>query len=89
MKLKNTFTLTGLAGEYVAVPMDKPEAFHGIVKLNESGAEVFRLLTEGENETQIIRKLMEKYEGLDEETAKKAVAAVVEKLSAAGLLEES
>ena len=54
MKLKNSFTLTGLAGEYVAVPLDQADNFHGIVKLNESGAEVFRLLSEGKQEKEIV-----------------------------------
>ena len=87
MKLKQNFTLTGLAGEYVAVPTDEKNSFHGLVKLNESGAEVFRGLSEGENEEQLALRLMKKYEGLDRATANKAVAVVIEKLAAAGLME--
>lgn len=87
MKLKNNFTLTGLAGEYVAVPTDGAENFHGIVKLNESGAEVFRAFSEGQSEEQAAKRLMDKYTGLDEETAKKAVKIVVDQLWNAGLLE--
>ena len=86
MKLKNNFTLTGLAGEYVAVPLDGGSDFHGIVKLNESGAEVFRGMQEGQDEAQIARRLMEKFE-IDMETAEKAVRIVVDELSAAGLME--
>ena len=86
MKLKNNYTLTGLAGEYVAVPLDGGSDFHGIVKLNESGAEVFRGMQEGQDEAQIARRLMEKFE-IDMETAKKAVRIVVDELSAAGLME--
>lgn len=88
MKLKNNFTLMGLAGEYVAVPLDGGENFHGIVKLNESGAEVFCGLTDGQDTEQLARRLMEKYKGLDRETANKAVAVVVDQLKNAGLLEE-
>lgn len=87
MKLKNNFTLTGLAGEYVAVPVNGAENFHGIVKLNESGAEVFRAFSEGLNEDDAAKRLMGKYTGLDEETAKKAVKIVVDKLEKAGLME--
>ena len=86
MKLKNNYTLTGLAGEYVAVPLDGGSDFHGIVKLNESGAEVFRGMQEGQDEAQIARRLMEKFE-IDMETAEKAVRIVVDELSAAGLME--
>ncbi len=87
MKLKQNYTLTGLAGEYVAVPTDEKKGFHGIVKLNESGAEVFRGLSEGENEEQLALRLMKKYAGLDRETADKAVAVVISQLKEAGLME--
>ena len=88
MQLKKNFTLTGLAGEYVAVPVGNVEDFHGIVRLNESGAEVFRAMQEGLDEDEIIRQLMDQYKDLDNETARKAVSIVVEKLSAAGLIDE-
>ena len=88
MRLKGTFTLTGLAGEYVAVPLDGGDSFHGIVKLNESGAEVFRGLCEGLDQTEIARRLMEKYPGLDAATADKAVNVVIEQLKKSGLLDE-
>ncbi len=86
MKLKNNYTLAELAGEHMAVPMDNAENFHGIIKLNESGAEIFRLLNEGKEEKEIAEKLMEKYQ-LDAETAGKAVASVIETLNRAGLME--
>ena len=87
MKLKNNYTLAELAGEYVAVSLDRPEVFHGIIKLNESGAEIFRLLSEGNDENVIAQKLLEKYDDLDEATAEKAVGMVMAKLDEAGLLE--
>ena len=87
MKLKNNFALTELSGEYVAVALDNPDDFHGIIKLNESGAEVFRLLSEGNSEAQIVEKMMEKYR-LDRDTAQKATAIVLDSLRQAGLLEE-
>ena len=86
MKLKNNYTLTGLAGEYVAVPLDGNDTFHGIVKLNESGAEVFRGMQEGQDKAQIARRLMEKYD-IDRETAEKAIRVVADELHAAGLME--
>lgn len=88
MKLNNNFTLTGLGDEYVAVPLDGAKDFHGIVKLNESGAEVFRGLSEGLERGEIAKRLMEKYNGLDEATAQKAIDIVVDQLKASGLLED-
>ena len=88
MKLKNQFTLAELGGEIVAVPLDGMQDFHGIVKLNDSGAEVFRGLSDGENKEQLVARLMAKYEGLDAETAEKAVLSVLEALKDAGLTED-
>ncbi|MBO4788508.1 MAG: PqqD family protein [Lachnospiraceae bacterium] len=88
MKLKSNFVLTELVGEYVAVSMDPSTDFHGVVKLNKSGAEVFRALNEGLDEEQCIARLMEKFSGLDRETAGTAVELVVKELRDNGLLEE-
>lgn len=88
MKLKEKYTLAELGGDYVAVPLGGGESFHGIVRLNESGAEVFRGLNEGQNEAQIVQRLMEQYKDLDIPTARKAVAAVIKELKKAGLLED-
>lgn len=87
MKLKQNYTLTGLGNEFVAVPLGNDAVFHGIIKLNESGAEVFRGFSEGLDDVQVAKRLMEKY-GLDNEKARIAVATIVEKLSVAGLLDE-
>lgn len=86
MKLKNHYTVTNLGSEYAAVPLDHLDDFRGLIKLNESGAEIFRLLNEGKEEEEIVKQMMEKHQ-LDEETARKAVTLVIEKLSEAGLLE--
>lgn len=87
MKLKNQYTLTGLAGEFVAVPLDGGDGFHGLVKLNESGAEVFRGLIEGETESQLEERLMKRYPGLDVATARKAVSLTLDRLKGEGLIE--
>lgn len=86
MKIKGNYTVAELAGEYVAVPLGEGD-FRGVVKLNESGAEVFRGLIAGEQEEQLIGRLTAKYPGLDRETAAKAVALVLEELKEADLLE--
>lgn len=88
MKLKSTYTLVEMAGEYVAVPVGGTDDFKGIVRLNTSGAEVFRGLQDGLNENQLAERLMSEYDGLDLETAKKAVKIVTSGLMAQGLLED-
>ena len=88
MKLKKNFTLTGLAGEFVAVPLDGDKSFHSIIRLNKTGAEVFQAFSEGMDEEQAALKLMEKSKDLDRETAEQAVKIVTDKLKNAGLMEE-
>lgn len=88
MKLKSRFSLAELGGETMAVPLDETENFRGVLKLNESGAEVFRGLMEGEDTQQLVQRLMKKYEGLDAETAEKAVDTVLQTLKDAGLAED-
>ena len=88
MKLNHHFTLAPLGNEHIAVPLDNAEAFRGVVKLNDSGAEIFRGLIENENEEQLVRRLMDKYPELDKDTAAGAVTQVLKDLKAAGLLED-
>ena len=87
MNLKQTFTLVEIAGEYMAVPTDGSDDFKGIVRLNTSGAEVFRGLQNGLDKDQLVERLMSEYEELDSDTAKKAVEIVTSSLMAQGLLE--
>ena len=86
MKLIDEFVITKLSDEYVAVPLNRTEGFQGVVKLNESGAEVFRGLIDGQNEEQIVQRLQAKYPELDTEMAKKAVTQVLDSLKKTGIL---
>ena len=81
-------TVTKLADEYVAVPLNDAGMLHCLVKLNESGAEVFRGLTDEQDEEQIVQRLMKKYPELDSETAHTAVLQVIDELKNAGILTE-
>ena len=89
MKLKNGWMLTDLAGEYVAVPTEESaENFRGVVRLNETGKDVFQGLLDGLTEEQIVEKLLEQYDGVDRQGAEQAVKSVVERLKKEGLLTE-
>ena len=89
MKLKNGWMLTDLAGEYVAVPTEESaENFRGVVRLNETGKDVFQGLLDGLTEEQIVEKLLEQYDGVDQQGAEQAVKSVVDRLKKEGLLTE-
>ena len=88
MKLNDQYTVTKLADEYVAVPLTNKGKFRGVIKLNESGAEVFQGLIEGQQEEQLVQRLMSKYPTLDSETAGTAVSQVICAMKQAGVLED-
>lgn len=87
MKLKNEWMLTEIGGEYVAVPVknDKKD-FNGIIRLNESGKDIWQGLSDGLDENAIADRLVEMYENIDHEKAMKAVMTVIDKLKAGGFL---
>ncbi len=89
MRLKKGWTLTELAGGYVAVPAgESAQNFYGIVRLNETGRDIWEGLENGLSETDIAKKIVELYDGVDWNQAQKAVKNVVDKLADEGLLEE-
>lgn len=89
MKISKDWVLTELAGGYVAVPVgENTKNFNGIIKLNETGKDIWNALAEGLDENAVAEKLVGEYEGLDLEKALADVEKIVEKLRAEGLIEE-
>ena len=89
MKLKDGFILSAVGGEWLAAPVGANAAkFHGVIRLNESGAYIWRGLAEGLEPKKIAENMRAEYDGLDAPTAERAVASIVEKLRANGILED-
>ncbi len=66
IKTKSGFILRHLADEYMIVPIGEAgQDFHGIIRMNETGAYVWNLLDEGIEYEQLIEKVMEHYEDAD------------------------
>ncbi len=87
MKIKDGFVFTGVGEYLIAVPVGAAaDDFHGVVRLNETGGYILKALADGLDAKQIEEKLMTEYD-VDAETAQKAVAYIVDKLKADGLLE--
>lgn len=87
MKIKEDLMLRNIVGEWIIVPMGEriPE-FNGMVKLNESGAFIWRLL-EGEiTKEKIIAAMLKEYD-VDEETAAMEFDAFFKTLADANMLE--
>lgn len=88
MKIKDGFLLREVAGSFIVVPLGAAAVdFGGMMTLNPVGAFVWRALETETDEEEIVEKILEEYE-IDRETAARDVHVYVEKLRAAGLLED-
>lgn len=88
MKLKYSFEVMELDDCIVAVPVDITCSFQGVIRLNESAAEIFELLKEDTSETDIVRRMASHYDS-SEEDLHEYVRYTIQKLSAGGFLTES
>ena len=89
MKIKEGMILSEIGDAYVAVPVGKSaEEFHGLVRLNESAAEIWKKIEAGMTTEEIVAELVKDYNNLDPADAKEAVNSVIVPLITAGLLEE-
>ena len=62
MKLKYDFTVMDMGDETVAVPVgDNADQFHGMIRLNDTAAEILELLREDTTPQTVHQILMERY----------------------------
>ncbi len=86
MRIKQGFVLREVAGQAVVIATGEvSKAFHGMIKLNATGADIWRGLSEGLTDAQIADRLVERY-GADGEAAAADVAAFVRDAREAGFL---
>lgn len=87
MKLKGTYILSEVCDEIVAVPVgDAAAEFSGVIRLNKTGAEIFRCLQAEMKEAQIVEALLEKFDGIDRKRASEDVQNVLKQLEEAGIV---
>ncbi len=88
MKLKYNFVVNEVAGSQVAVAVGEDVTnFNGFIKMNETGAEIFRFLKDEITIDILIEKMVELYPESDAEQVKQSVISFVEKLKKAEVLE--
>lgn len=86
MKLKYSFENVELDDQIVAVPVGKAaKEFNGVVKLNESALEIFKLLEHETTVDEIVAKLKEQYG--DDPDIRRYVEDAIEYLKGEGILE--
>ena len=62
-KLKYTFETMKLEGSIIAVPVGElASKYHGVIKLNDTGAAILEMLKEDISETEIINALAKRYD---------------------------
>lgn len=87
MKLKSNVIIQPLAGEtMLVVAATTPDDFHGIVKFNDTAADIASAMKEDVTEDQILALLQEKYEG-PEEAMRADIRKVADRLRRIGVLE--
>ena len=87
MKINKDFTIQKVGSSFVAVPVgETSKNFHGMVRLNETGAFLWKKLTEADQtEDSLVAALLEEYD-VSEELARKAVQTLVHALQEGKIL---
>lgn len=80
MKIKDGFLLRQVAGQTVVLPVGGDLDLNMMITLNDTGAFLWQHLQEDTDESALVAALLAEYD-VDEDTAKKAVAAFVQKLN--------
>ena len=87
MKLKKQFIVREIMGDNVLVPCgDTAMDFNGLVTLNETALDVWRLLPEAEDEQALVDAMLDIYE-VDEQTLRKDIEAFLSDLRKAEIIE--
>ena len=87
MRIKQGFVMRDVAGQAVAIATgEASKSFHGMVKLNGTGADIWRGVEEGLDETAIAERVAAKYE-VDLDRARRDVDAFIARMREAGLME--
>lgn len=87
MKLKYQFVINNVAGETVAVSVgDNDGRFNGYIKLNETGAFIFKMLKNDTTRDAIIDALSNEYPDASKSDVEESVDTLIEQLSKAELL---
>lgn len=80
MKIRDGLVLKKISDMYVVVPTgDTLKDFSGVIRLNETGKDIYELLVQGKNEEEIVNELLNIYE-VDTETLKKSVSESIKYL---------
>ena len=87
MKIKEGFILRQVCDEFMVIPVGPASIdFKSVIRLNESGAFLWKLLEEDCEKEQLTAKILEEYD-VPKEVAKADIDNFILKLTDAGILE--
>lgn len=88
MKIRDGFVLRRVMGQPMVIAVgEASRTFSGMIKLNDTGADLWEWLTEGATEEELVARLQQEYD-VDTATAQNGVKQFVENLRTQGLLAE-
>lgn len=89
MKIKEEFVLQEVADEYIVVPVaDEAERLHGIIKLNETGAFIWKCISQKDMSYDEIEKELVSEYSVSLDKAASDLKAFIEQIRGMGCLEE-
>ena len=87
MKIKEGYVIRQVMGNHVVIATgEESRNFHGMVKLNETAANIWAYISEGKSEDEIVATMMSEYE-VEEKQLRADVRKTIETLVAQGLVE--
>ena len=86
MKMKSGFVMREVAGQYVVIAIgEASKSFHGMIKLNSTGKDIWEGLESGFEEQQIVDLLMDKYQ-VSKEQVREDVQEFLKQMKEVGIL---
>ena len=86
MRMRKGFVMREVAGQCVVIAIgEASKTFHGMIKLNSTGKDIWEGLQEGQDEEQIIALLVEKYQ-VEQEQVREDVQEFLKQMKEAGIL---
>lgn len=86
MKMKSGFVMREVAGQYVVIAIgEASKTFHGMIKLNSTGKDIWEGLESGFEEQQIVDLLMDKYQ-VSQEQVREDVQEFLKQMKEVGIL---
>lgn len=87
MKIKKGYVIRQVMGNYVIIATgEESRNFHGMVKLNETAANIWKYIAEGKDRDEIAAAMLAEYE-VEEQKLRQDIDKTIEILVSQGLVE--